>query len=108
MSTRKYTTPTKRLRVKNIDLTRMRVWVTFSQNRFSQSVTKIDCPMELDGNDTLITVTLTQSETAKFYTNEKVKIQVNYMDANGNRQATDVIFENVTDNLLKKVVSYDE
>lgn len=108
MPTRKYTTPTKRIRVKGVDLTRMRVWVTFAQKKLLKAITKVDCPMELDGEDTIVSVTLTQSDTAKLHIDESVEIQVNYMDANGNRQATDAVSEPVTDNLLRKVLSYDE
>ena len=108
MTVRQWTTPTKRLRVKGMDLTRLRVWVTFSQGYRFEPLTVEPDGMELDGEDTLVFVALTQLQTAQLDPNTPLDIQVNWMDPMGNRGASPKIREPVDENTLRRELSYDE
>jgi len=102
----RYTTPTLTLTVKDADLTGMRVWVTLS-DRFNVVKVTIDNPTtEKSGDDTIVSVTLTQAQTALFNAGSEVFAQVNYMTVAGVRMATSINSLTVTDNLIKSELSY--
>lgn len=102
---RRYTTPTLSLRVKQCDLVGCRVLVTISQGP-----TKIEAEAEpvLSGEDTLLEVPLTQGETARLKADRDCRIQVNWIDGSGNRDATAIKTVPVDENLLEKVVGYGD
>lgn len=102
---RRYTTPTHRLRVKGVDLSGYDVLVTYRQRE--SSVTVINPTMEYDGTDTVLSVPMTQLQTGGFM-NGRAEVQVNVVDYNGYRAATNIRLFTLRDNLLNKVVQYGE
>jgi len=102
---RRYTTPTLSLRVKQCDLVGCRVLVTISQGP-----TKIEAEAEpvLSGEDTLLAVPLTQGETGRLKAGRDCRIQVNWIDRSGNRNATAIKAISIDENLLNKVVGYGD
>lgn len=95
---RRYTTPTHTLTVEGIDLTEAKVWVTYENVSGRFSVTDMD--VTLDGENSVIEVTLTEQQTASLSVG-KAKVQVNWTQ-NGVRGATVVSTVNVTENLLEE------
>lgn len=79
-----YTTPTITLMV-DADLTGMAVYVTLEQGE--TAITIDDATVTVDGGCSTIEVTLSQTETAAF-SRGSCNVQVNWMDATGNRTAT--------------------
>lgn len=79
-----YTTPTITLMV-DADLTGMSVYVTIEQGE--TEITIDDATVTVEGGSSTIDVTLTQAQTALF-SRGSCNVQVNWMDATGNRTAT--------------------
>lgn len=102
---RRYTTPTHRLRVKGVDLTGYDVLVTYRQR---ETIVTVKNPaMEYDGTDTVLSVPMTQLQTGGFM-NGSAQVQVNVIDYNGYRAATNIKEFALRNNLLDKVVQYAE
>ena len=101
---RQYTTPTIQLLVKGVDLTAADdVWVTFA-DRTRAIILTLDSPtVAASGDDTQVSVTLTQAQTAQFIANTLSDVQVNWMDDSA-RYATDIASVNVYENLLKEIL----
>ena len=101
---RQYTTPTVTLTVVGHDLTGAdSVRVTFS-NKLRNIVLTISNPtVAASGDDSTVSVHLTQTQTAMFHAGEEVDIQVNWM-ASGERYATEIASEIWNENLLKEVL----
>ena len=111
---RRYTTPTQVLTCKGVDLTGCNVWVTYSQGLQQGTVTPANnvctiradaLTVESDGTDTTIEVPLTQLQTARFATG-RANVQVNWMDSDNVRGATNIGHFTVDQNLLEMEVSY--
>ena len=101
MGVPQYTTPVFTLTFPQItfDLREVaRVYVTFSAS--GCVLTKTGEALTL--GEKTITVNLTQEETAKLYGN--VRIQANWTDQEGNRTASEIVTQEVTENLLKAVI----
>lgn len=79
-----YTTPTITLTV-DADLTGMAVYVTLEQGE--TAITIDDATVTVDDGTSTIEVTLSQTETAAF-SRGSCDVQVNWIDATGNRTAT--------------------
>ena len=92
----RWTTPTVVLKVKGADLTGMDVYVTFRQN--GSTVTFEDPGLSYDGEDTDVTVPLTQAETAGLRPGT-AKVQVNIVH-DGQRDATAIKEVCILGNLL--------
>ena len=110
---RRYTTPTLTLLAQlydeqtetlgPIDLTAFRVWVTLQQ---PHAELEFDAPdMELTEDGTLITLTLTQEQTAQLCIGT-AEVQVNWMLPDGTRGATSIGTVTVDRNLLGEVREY--
>lgn len=93
---RRYTTPTHVLTVEGVDLTGARVWVTYENA--TGNFTVEDADVAPDGEDSVVTVTLTEAQTASLSTG-RAKVQVNWT-LGGRRCATEVKTVEVTENLL--------
>ena len=100
---RRFTTPTHRLIIRNLDLTGMDVYVTYRQNRIKKTIQ--NAKVTYDGENTTIEVYLTQEDTGCF-DKGVVKAQINWIDENDQRNATVEKAINVSDNLLNKEVHY--
>ena len=99
----RFTTPTHEHKVKGIDLTGCDVYVSYEQGLASVDILADD--VVFDGNDTLVTVSLTQLQTSKFRVG-KADVQINWVYFDGVRNGTTVKQVEITPNLLKRVVSY--
>lgn len=104
-----YTTPTVTLRVKNVVLTSGdKVWLTLQPyDRSTKSLrgepTTIEDPAtEADGDDTVVSVTLTQEQTAALPVGS-IQAQVNWLTSAGVRGATTRATITVVGNLLDEV-----
>lgn len=98
---RRYTTPTVTVEVEGVDLTTSTVLVTFQQR--SNRLTVEGPSMALQGEDTIISVPLSQLQTGGF-AEGSVDVQVNWLDGYGHRDATTVAAIQVERNLLAEVV----
>ena len=96
---RRYTTPLERLTVKRVDLTDYDVYVTYRQGRVALTIS--DPEVSLDGGDTIIQTRLTQRQTAGFR-GGTVRVQVNWVDSLGNRDATVIKDVDVSEQLLEE------
>lgn len=98
-----WTTPTHRHTVRGIDLSGYDVYVSYKQSR-----NELTIPAETiayDGTDTTVTVQLTQKQTGAFKAGT-VKVQINWVTPDGNRDAVLVKSVEVDENLMAKEVSY--
>ena len=103
-----YTTPTLTVRVKNVALTNTdEVWLTLqphdTQVLKGEPLTIEDPSFETDGDDTLVSVKLTQAQSASLATGS-VWAQVNWLSTDGTRGATKRTNFSVELNLLDEVL----
>lgn len=101
---RRYTTPTVELAVRGADLTGCECWVSITQGA---SRIETQAEPELDGEDTTLTVQLTQEQTGMLRQGS-ARVQVNWIDEGGHRNATTIREVEVDGNLLDRVVEYGE
>lgn len=99
-----YTTPQLALTVEDADLTGCDVYVSIYAGT---NITKKgeDVTATLVGNDTLLLTRLTQAESGRLRKGG-CKIQVNWIDENGHRDATEQAEIEVGSNLLQEVIYY--
>ena len=106
----RYTTPTKTVKVKGIDLTGYDVTVSIrqvigaTQNAHEVDIGGDAVSMLLDGSDTDVTFTLTQEQSGGF-ARGWVEIQVNY-GSGSTRMATSIISDRMEENLKSGVVEF--
>lgn len=98
---RRYTTPSVMLTVKGADLTSYDVYVTITQD--GNSVTIENPPAQLVGCNTVLTVELTQEESAQFSAG-MAEVQINWVDVAGHRDATNIKHVSIGTNLLSEVI----
>lgn len=101
----RYTTPTHEHKVKGIDLTGCDVYVSYQQGLTSVDVKAQS--VSYDGEDTTITVPLTQLQTAKFKVG-KAEVQINWIYQNGKRDAVNAKEMEITKNIMQRVVGYGD
>lgn len=105
-----YTTPTISLTVESVDLTGNDVYVSLEQGKTELTKTGADLIIDTETQgqqtDTTITLTLTQTESASFDFGKSVSVQVNWINASGVRDATEIKSISVMRNLLDEVISY--
>lgn len=100
---RRYTTPTMELVVQGIDLTGCDVYVTLWQQG-DEITTRVGADdMARDDEGTTITVGYTQEQTASL-DEGRAKVQVNWVDGEGRRNATAIAAIQVSGNLLGRKV----
>ena len=108
----KYTTPTITLVVEGVDLTGKNIYATLEQG--CRELTKKGSEMTVttetvgERTDTVLTMVLSQEESASFDFNRNVYIQVNWIASNGVRAATEIKAILVMKNLLDEVISYGD
>ena len=98
-----WTTPTHTHTVKGIDLTGYDVYVSYKQSRNELTIPAKS--VSYDGKDTTVVVQLTQRQTGAFKAGS-VKVQINWVTPEGNRDAVLVKSVEVDENLMAKEVSY--
>ena len=101
----RFTTPTHAHRVKGIDLTGCDVWVSYEQGLANVNVKA--AAVEYDGQDTVVTVPLTQLQTARFK-DGRAMVQINWIHPDGKRNAVRPKEMKIVGNLLKKAVGYGD
>lgn len=106
----KYTTPAIQLRIKGIDLTAEQdVRVTLSEDG-GVKLTKSGADLNITAEEeqgvivTTIALVLSQQESAAF--NYVSEVQVNWINSQGKRDATEIKTLSVSENLLAEVISY--
>lgn len=107
----RYTTPLLPLEVEGIDLTQNEdVYVTLEQgdNELTKSGTDLTIAYDAETEMSTIDFTLSQAETAAFYLGKAVDIQVNFINAAGRRDATNIVTIPVMRNLLDKEIHYGD
>lgn len=100
---RRYTTPNIEIVVEGIDLTASHVYVTLWQHGAEVTTQVGDDDMSYDGSNTTINVAYTQEQTSVFCEG-RAKIQVNWIDTNERRNATDISSIRITGNLLGRTI----
>lgn len=100
----RYTTPTIELKIESIDLTTCDLLVSFSQDM--QRLDLKPSNVTYDGY-THILVELSQEQTALFFEGP-VKVQVNWLDDAGHRDATKIGTLEWHGNLMNKVVRHGQ
>lgn len=107
-----YTTPTIYLTVEEHDLSGMDVYVSLEQGNIELTKSGDDITVTTTTHDqvtdTNISVPLTQQETAAFNFDGKVSVQVNFINSQGVRDATEIKKVSVFRNLLDKVIAYGD
>ena len=101
----RFTTPTHVHKVKGIDLTGCDVYVSYEQGLTSVDIKAQD--LSYDGEDTTVTVPLTQLQTSKFRVG-KVTVQINWVHSDGKRNAVGTKEMEISRNLMQKVVKYGD
>ena len=96
---RRYTTPTIELTVEGVDLTAYDVLVSIGQS--SRRIWVHGPDMSADGEDTVISVELTQEQSSRLREGT-AKVQVNWLDLLGKRNATEVGEIMVRENLIER------
>ena len=99
---RQYTTPTIPITVEGLDLTAFSVWVTFTQGSHVLTIEDPTMELDVDGN-TVLSVELGQCQTAGFRVG-MAKVQVNWINQYGKRDATEEGVLPVDGNLLDRVL----
>lgn len=99
-----YTTPTISLKVKGVDITSATyAYATFyNAGKVILTKEKGSMSMSVDGEDTIISINLTQDETRYFRPYSSASVQVNWMIGT-KRAATEIVDFVVRDNLLKEI-----
>lgn len=106
---RRYTTPTLPMTVP-VDLTGADIYVTIKQGQRKIQKTGADVVSVYDSESgkTTLSVTLTQEETGQFLSERKANVQVNWIFADGTRDATNIKQIDVSENLIAEVVTYGD
>lgn len=100
---RRYTTPTLVITIDKPELIDTSgIYVTFAQG--AQLLT-INSDIDVTATETgvQLELELTQLQTAGFVPG-RAQLQVNWLESNGNRGATEIATINITDNLLNQVI----
>lgn len=101
-----FTTPTLHLVVRGVDLTPHEVYVTIEQAGRELDIRDGTVTYDEGGDGaTHIRVALTQTQTGAMRKG-KAKVQVNWVDQTGKRNATIIREVDVLTNLLRRVVEY--
>ena len=107
----RYTTPILPLEVEGIDLTQNEdVYVTLEQGCIELTKKGTDLTVQYNSQTDISTIsfTLSQEESAAFNINKSVAIQVNFINASGVRDATNIATVPVLRNLLDKVINHGD
>lgn len=102
---RQYTTPLQTMFVQGYELTESdKVYVTYADKTREHVLTVTDPILTHEDDGTTVKVHLTQEQTGLFAANEIVSVQVNWINEDGERMATNVANITCRENLLKEVI----
>lgn len=103
----RYTTPTITLIIENFSFPEeCDIYVTLEQG--TVELTKDDAEVTPVGDNVVLKVTLTQTESGSFKMCAPVYVQVNWIDSDGVRNATKIAQLSAFENLLDKVIQYGD
>lgn len=74
---------------------------------FRQGDTMVDVTNVTVGSSSSLSLVLTQQETQRFVDGMGCFVQLNYIDTNGLRKASDIVTLGVDDNLLRRILSHE-
>ena len=104
----RYTTPTLTLIVRGVDLSGADAVVVSLRQRMrgrtNAHEVDVDATATYDGTDSTLTVTLTQEQTAGFFADQPVSVQVNWTEGD-TRNATTIALVPWGENLLDEVMA---
>lgn len=100
----RFTTPVLALKVP-VDLTGCDVWISLAQGHERLNIKAADVTC---GETSVIRYPMSQSDTAGFKAGRPLTVQVNWISADGDRQATRQRQIVLNDNLLAKEVEYGD
>ena len=102
---KQYTSPVLPLLVEDKEISQSdTVYVTFSDHFRSNKLTIQDVTVENTEKGAVVSVHLTQEQTAMFLKNNPVDVQVNVVASDGERWATDIAKVCVGENLLTQIL----
>lgn len=102
---RRYSTPTIKLTVDDIDLTdAAKILVTFDQGH-AEILTKEPSAVTYDTGDSILSVDLSENETALFDYRRPVRIEINILTSTGERIPSDIVEIPIFENLLNRSMS---
>lgn len=103
-----YTTPSITLEVEGVDLTSRDTYVTIVQGSIELTKKGTDLTINYDSQKDISTIvfSLTQKESASFQFARSAQLQVNFINASGVRDATNIASIDVLKNLLDEEISY--
>ena len=102
---RRWTTPTQRIVIHDVDLSNCDIYLTVNQGK--NSVTFKSPIVSTSDADTILEFDLTQKDTSGFSVGTAT-IQINWVTPNNKRFATDTATIKITKNLLEREVTYGE
>ena len=100
------TTPDYILNVSGEDLRDKTVYVTISQGTKKITMSNDEIGINSDGTDSVIDVRLTQEQTLGFQEGN-AKIQVRFINSQGNAEATEIVGITILPVLLERVIEYN-
>lgn len=103
-----YTTPTISRTLDGVDLTDKKVYVTIAQNNAKLTKSDTDISVSVEEGNSTVEFTLTQEESAMFAHSHPAQLQINWIDAEGVRDASSITAIKVFQNLLNEVISYND
>ena len=103
MAITRYTTPTISFEV-DLDLTNAKLWLSLEQG--CVELTKQIETFTVDDGKTSFDITLSQEESARFEAKAPIEVQLNYIFADGSRDATEILRLSSYRNLLEEVKGY--
>lgn len=105
-----YTTPSITLEVEGADLTTQDVYVTIVQGsvELTKSGTALTISYDSQKDISTIIFVLSQEESASFAFSKSAQLQVNFINASGVRDATEIAQISVLRNLLDEVIAYGD
>lgn len=103
-----YTTPTISRTLDGVDLTDKKVYVTIAQNNAKLTKSDTDISVSVEEGNTTVEFMLTQEESAMFAPSHPARLQINWIDQEGVRDASSITPIKVFQNLLNEVISYND
>lgn len=103
----RWTTPTFTLTVKNVNLTGYQIYVTIKQGESVVTIDYTDVTLNIVAENSILSFTLSQQDSAKFDFRNKANVQVNAINSDNHRVATDIMEIDILANLIDKEIEYE-
>lgn len=103
----RYTTPTFTLTLKNVNLTGYQIYVSIQQGSTIITLDYENISLNIVNGNSVLTFELTQEESSKFDYHNKANVQVNAINSDNHRVATDIMEIDILKNLIDKEIEYE-